>query len=555
MKKRFPLKLVSILIASAFMLVVALPSSVKSKWPNAPILNWIKKQEVTLGLDLQGGSQLTYNVDLSKVYQQNQDDDPENDQSVDDVVRGVQDVLEKRTNGMGVSEPRVFSSNVGDEKHIIVELAGINDLEEAKKIIGKTIQLEFKELKKNTPPEEGENTQEVDPDVEAINKKANELLAQALTEGTDFIALGEKNTTFDNKIELRKDQEKFISDLSPKLAEALPKLEAGQVYNQLLEGENEYTVTPDGQLVQRQLTSIIQLKSKEIKEKTEEIPAEAKVSEILIAYKGAENAGEAITRTKEEAQTEANRILEELKANPEKFAEIAKASSNDSSAEKGGDMGFIKENSAPQEVSKAAFAMETGTISETPVESKEGYHILQVNEKKEASTKTSEEEFFVYNSIVLDKTPDPWKSTGLDGSYFKFASVGSDNAGFPIVNITFNSEGAKLFEEITERLVGQPLAIFVGGNLITAPNVNEKITGGVATISGNFDLLEAHQLASDLNTGAIAAPVIPVGENTISASLGENALKVSLIASDDFGWSSWNYTFYRNGRGCEYFDL
>jgi len=84
--------------------------------------------------------------------------------------------------------------------------------------------------------------------------------------------------------------------------------------------------------------------------------------------------------------------------------------------------------------------------------------------------------------------------------------------------------------ELTERLVGQQMAIFVGGERISAPTVNQKISGGSAVITGNFSLKEALELANDLNTGAIDAPVILSGQYTISATLGENALSVSLYA-------------------------
>ena len=74
------------------------------------------------------------------------------------------------------------------------------------------------------------------------------------------------------------------------------------------------------------------------------------------------------------------------------------------------------------------------------------------------------------------------------------------------------------------------MAIFVGGQLISAPNVNQKISGGNAVITGDYSIQTAMQLANDLNTGAIDAPVILSGQYTISATLGDSALNLSLIA-------------------------
>ncbi|MDA1060268.1 MAG: protein translocase subunit SecF, partial [bacterium] len=125
---------------------------------------------------------------------------------------------------------------------------------------------------------------------------------------------------------------------------------------------------------------------------------------------------------------------------------------------------------------------------------------------------------------------DPWKDTGLTGEHFVRADIQLDNFFQSYVSIQFNEEGGKLFEEITERNVGKPIAIFVGGDLISAPNVNEKISGGSAQITGQFTSEEAQALARDLNTGAIPAPIVLTGEYTIGATLGHEALTKSLWA-------------------------
>ncbi len=89
-----------------------------------------------LGLDLAGGSFLTYEIDLSQVSSKDQDS----------VISGLRDVIEKRVNLFGVSEPRVYTESVGDKKRLAVELAGISDINEAIKIIGETPFLDFREV-------------------------------------------------------------------------------------------------------------------------------------------------------------------------------------------------------------------------------------------------------------------------------------------------------------------------------------------------------------------------------------------------------------------------
>ncbi|MDP3901582.1 MAG: protein translocase subunit SecD [bacterium] len=122
-------------------------------------------------------------------------------------------------------------------------------------------------------------------------------------------------------------------------------------------------------------------------------------------------------------------------------------------------------------------------------------------------------------------------ATGLDGRYLKKAQVTlNSQLGQPEILIEFNSEGASLFEEITGRNIGKPLAIFLDGELISAPTVNDKIIGGTAVISGQFTPDEGKNLAGLLNAGALPAPVQLVSQQVIGASLGVDSLQKTLVA-------------------------
>jgi protein-export membrane protein SecD len=89
-----------------------------------------------LGLDLQGGSQLTYEADVKNI--------PEKDRATS--LEGVRDVIERRVNSTGVSEPVIqVNRSMNGDYRVIVELAGIKDVNEAIKMIGETPLLEFKE--------------------------------------------------------------------------------------------------------------------------------------------------------------------------------------------------------------------------------------------------------------------------------------------------------------------------------------------------------------------------------------------------------------------------
>jgi protein-export membrane protein SecD len=519
--QRFSKGLIAIIIASLFMGLVALPESIKAKLPNDPVSTWIKNQHVTLGLDLQGGTQLDYKVDLRSVDERNADDDTSNDVVVRDIIEGVVTTLERRVNGLGVAEPNIYTSDVANEKHIIVELAGIKDVNEAKAIVGKTIQLEFKEPKT-----------EQDPDALAkIKAAAEETLKKVVADPKSFEAVGNAVQTSDSRIAFSGNNQSFISQLPINHKNVLPTMKVGDVTKELIENSGDYYVTSDNQLAERKGFLILRLDAKESREKTDTTPDQVKASHILIAYKGSERAPETVTRTKAEAQAEAQKILAEVKAAPAAFGTLAEKYSDDPSAKgKGGDLGFFSKGQMAPEFETAAFALQKDQISDV-VETAFGFHIIKVTDKKAGETTKKQEDFVTYSQILYNTTPDPWKSTGLDGSHFKSASVTYDQLGAPQVAIQFDSEGAKMFEDLTDRLINKQLAIFVGGDLVSAPRVNSKIVGGQAVITGMGSLKKALQLASDLNTGAIDAPIILSGQNTISASLGADALNLSLHAA------------------------
>ena len=100
----------------------------------------------------------------------------------------------------------------------------------------------------------------------------------------------------------------------------------------------------------------------------------------------------------------------------------------------------------------------------------------------------------------------------------------------PQVEIEFTDEGAKIFADLTEKNINKPLAIFLDNNLIEMPTVKEKIVGGKAQITGKFTLEAARQLVERFNAGALPAPITLVNQQTVDASLGQDALQKALLA-------------------------
>lgn len=164
---------------------------------------------------------------------------------------------------------------------------------------------------------------------------------------------------------------------------------------------------------------------------------------------------------------------------------------------------------------------------------------------KELEGKTPEEMMKVADFQVGLQNPY-FASTELTGKYLKKANLDFDqNTGRPIIELEFDGEGAKIFEQVTERNVGKPLAIYLDGQAIIdttgdekidggdlyAPNVNEKISGGKAVITGIAGIQEARTLVKRLNEGALPVPLgEPISQQKIGPTLGAVSLEQTVAA-------------------------
>jgi len=101
----------------------------------------------------------------------------------------------------------------------------------------------------------------------------------------------------------------------------------------------------------------------------------------------------------------------------------------------------------------------------------------------------------------------------------------------PYVALEFNARGAKLFDELTAHNVGKRMAIILDNTVYSAPVIRERISGGRASITGNFSINEAKDLAIVLRAGALPAPVNVIEERTIGPTVGEDSIKAGLTAT------------------------
>lgn len=168
-----------------------------------------------------------------------------------------------------------------------------------------------------------------------------------------------------------------------------------------------------------------------------------------------------------------------------------------------------------------------------------------LDKQKELEGKTYEEIQEIENWQLAFENPY-FGSTPLTGKYLKKSEVSFDQTTYkPEIQLQFNSDGAKLFEEITARNVGKPIAIFLDGlsiidtdgddeitlNDLYAPIVKEKITGGKAVITGEMNIDKAKEIVRRLNSGALPVKIgTPISQKTVGPILGQISLEESLEA-------------------------
>lgn len=139
----------------------------------------------------------------------------------------------------------------------------------------------------------------------------------------------------------------------------------------------------------------------------------------------------------------------------------------------------------------------------------------------------------VLMSAQAPKTPYVIKKQVLvSGADLTDAQPGFDQrTSEPIVSFRFNTNGARKFARATTENVGQPFAIVLDNEVISAPVIREPITGGSGQISGNFTVQQANDLAILLRAGALPAPLTIIEERTVGPGLGADSIAKGELAA------------------------
>lgn len=466
----------------------------------------VKEVPFRLGLDLLGGTQLTYQADVSALSTAEKGN----------AVEGVRDVIERRINVFGVSEPNVqINRTSGGDYRIIVEMAGIKDVKQAIKMIGETPLLEFKEQNNEIRKMTAEETKQLNDFNIAAEKNATEILGKVIS-GGDFKALAEAYSQ-DEKTKASGGDLGYITEKdNPEIYNLAKNISVGKTSADLgrITGGLE----------------IVNVLDKRVKvnpfDNTEE--KEVKASHLLICFNGKTGCESGFT--KEEALAKINKLKEG--ATPANFKDLIKQNSTEPGArETGGELGWFGAGAMVKPFEDEVFKQAIGTISSS-VETDFGWHLIhKQDERKVEEIKVSHIFIKILTETDIIGTQSEWENTELTGKNLKSATVEfNPQDGSPEVSLVFDDEGAKMFEEITARNVGKPVAIYLDNYPISVPNVSEKITGGKAVISGKFNITEAKLLTQRLNAGALPVPIELVNQQTIGPSLGQKSMADSARA-------------------------
>lgn len=122
------------------------------------------------------------------------------------------------------------------------------------------------------------------------------------------------------------------------------------------------------------------------------------------------------------------------------------------------------------------------------------------------------------------------KRAVVSGEELTNASQSFDQNGAPAVAFAFNGSGAKKFGDVTTRNRGKKFAIVLDKRVLSAPVINDPITGGSGIITGSFTAQSANELALLLRSGALPAPLNIEDQRTVTAELGADAVKAGAIS-------------------------
>lgn len=553
-------------------------------------------------LDISGGTRLTYRIAYD-TYEQTYSGNTAELAAVKSTVENIiTKNIDSRISKLWVSDYKSFTQQLDNETQIVVEIWWVADLDQAKELIGKTVELEFKlpNEKEWTEAEKAERTtiaQNLYSDLLNNTDKFQAIADSKQSENIyynmyDKVTLSQlPNIYQDNLWVLNETQEWKVSPMMEwKYYSYEYEDQSGNIQNIDMNGYTFFHMISKEKWVRSgtSLSDILEVatslwatyneKFSLVKDWTNINSGSYVIEWNVLKY----NNGEVFPN--EEAydvrilamipdtttETEAN---ESAFTNEVSSAKDALLADNDAEISEASPVHDWVISSTDLKTAIPSFdASDTDTVQVYELEwitylivlrdkkssTDQWYNFAIINWVKEDEfNKALEsqifytlEEVFVQDKLAwINAQSSDWKL--LNGANFKYASVSTSQLGEPVVLISFDDVWKAVFCSITENNIGKQMAIFIWWELITSPVIQSKICDGSAQIDGNFTAESAKELTNQLNDWALPAPLVLMQEEKVSPTLGENAFNWALLAmglgfiairlymSFIYGWKKW----------------
>lgn len=532
-------------------------------------------------LDISGWTKLTYKIDYHK-YNETYTDSTELESVKSTVQNIILKNIDNRISKLWVSDYKSYIQKLDNETQIVVEIWGVADLDQAKEIIWKTVELEFKlpnEAEDDTDQRKAQISQ-LHKDVTAAPDKFEQLstgknsediyfsryeavpLTQlpsfytdnlallsnlpindfsdviqwlyATTQTTDYswnlVNVDLDGFTFFRVLD-RQTQERTTISAQDVLETALQK---GLEYEDVLLSDTMWVTSGsykfiDGNLFYNNWETFSNQEAMEVR-----VLAITSASTLGLSDQEAKE-------TQNSFNTKISDIKSQLSSNPN--AEIAETNE----LAKGRMLISDIQNAIPNFDAKNqekvhSYDMSDGityliVIKDKKSASEKRYSFLKVlwtdqssfEDSLKMQTLYTIEDVFMQGRLsrVVAQTTD---GRILNWANFKYAGVSSSQMWQPVVVLNFDDQGKEIFCNITENNIWKQMAIFIWGQAITAPTIQSKICDGSAQIDGQFTPESARTLTNNLNDWALPAPLILMQEEKVSPTLWDNAFSWAVIA-------------------------
>ena len=531
-------------------------------------------------LDVSGGTKLTYRVDYS-TYEQTYSGDTTQLQAI---KKQVEDIIKKnidwRISKLWVSDYRSYTQQMNNETQIVVEIWWVADLDQAKELIGKTVELEFK-LPNEAEWSEAEKAerlaiaQKLYDDLRANPDKFEAIAWTRQSENIEYnkydkVTLSQLPTVYQNNISILNEAKeweisplitgKYLSYQYQDMSWTIRNIDLdGYTFFRMISKEKwarTWISLSDILEVAINLWATYDENFSLVKWWTDVASGDYKIENWVLKYNNWEvfsnqeaydlkilamipenNEG---TWVDTEFSNKVDEAMNLLRSDPE--SEISESSIiHDGAISTDNLRAFISTFDITNTDKVQKYEIDGITyllvIRDKKSVNDKRFNFAIVNWVNESEFKAwldsqtfyTLEEIFVQDRLSwVNAQSDNWNI--LNWANFKYAAVSTSQLWQPVVLINFDDTWKEIFCSITSNNIWKEMAIFIWWDMITSPVIQSKICDGSAQIDGNFTADSAKELTSQLNEWALPAPLVLMQEEKVSATLGENALNWALLA-------------------------